>query len=139
MKISAKAEYACVAVLELAAAYGDGQPVRIRTIAEAHGIPSRFLVQILLQLKGGGYVASTRGASGGYRLVKPPEEISVAEIVAVMEGPPEPPPEGGSPAQEALRELWHGVTAEQQRLLGEVSFADLAERVGRQVRDMYYI
>ncbi len=62
MKLSAKTEYACLAVLELAARYGTGEPVRIRTIADEHGIPSRFLVQILLQLKGAGFVASTRGA-----------------------------------------------------------------------------
>ncbi len=61
MRISAKTEYACVAVLELAAQYGTGQPVRIRKIAERHDVPPRFLVQILLQLKGAGLVASTRG------------------------------------------------------------------------------
>ena len=64
MKFSAKTEYACLAVLELARAYDSGEPVRIRTIADEHGIPSRFLVQILLQLKGAGLAASTRGARG---------------------------------------------------------------------------
>src|SRR5947209_11234762 len=73
MRVSAKAEYACVAVLELAANYGDAQPVRVKTIADAHGISLRFLVQILLQLKGAGLVVSTRGASGGYHLTRPPE------------------------------------------------------------------
>jgi DNA-binding IscR family transcriptional regulator len=53
MKLFAKTEYACIAVLELALRHGSGQPVRIREIAETHGIPARFLVQILLQLKGG--------------------------------------------------------------------------------------
>ena len=67
MRISAKTEYACIAVMELGNCYGDGDPVRVRDIAERHGIPSRFLVQILLQLKAAGFVASTRGASGGYR------------------------------------------------------------------------
>src|SRR6266436_4571983 len=86
MKVSAKTEYACLAMLELAARYGTGEPVRIRTIADEHGIPSRFLVQILLQLKGAGFVASTRGASGGYQLVKPPDEISLGEVMAVIEG-----------------------------------------------------
>ena len=63
MNISAKTEYACIAVLELALNYGSGDPVTIRAIAETHGIPSRFLVQILLQLKGTGIVGSTRGAA----------------------------------------------------------------------------
>ena len=73
MRISAKAEYACVAMLELAANCADAQPVRIKAIADAQGIPPRFLVQILLQLKTAGLVASVRGAQGGYQLARPPE------------------------------------------------------------------
>src|ERR1700735_2272211 len=77
VKVSAKTEYACIAMLERSASFGSGEPVRIRKIAEDHGVPSRFLVQILLQLKGAGYVNSTRGAAGGYELIKPPDEISL--------------------------------------------------------------
>ena len=87
MKVSAKTEYACLAMLELAARYGSGEPVRIRTIADEHGIPARFLVQILLQLKGAGFVSSTRGAAGGYQLAKPPEAITLGEVMGVIEGP----------------------------------------------------
>src|ERR1700754_1671739 len=87
MKLSAKTEYACLAVLELAARYETAEPIRIRTIADEHGIPSRFLVQILLQLKGAGFVVSTRGASGGYQLAKPPSDITLGEVMAVIEGP----------------------------------------------------
>ncbi len=68
MKVSAKTEYASIAVLELSLSYHTGEPVRIRDIADRHGIPSRFLVQILLQLKGMGIVQSSRGAGGGYQL-----------------------------------------------------------------------
>ena len=68
MRVSAKTEYACIAMLELAAQYGSAEPVRIRRIAERHDVPPRFLVQILLQLKGAGLVASVRGAAGGYHL-----------------------------------------------------------------------
>jgi Rrf2 family protein len=139
MRVSARTEYACVAVLELAASYSSGQPVRIRSIAEAHGIPSRFLVQILIQLKGAGYVVSTRGASGGYRLAKPPEEVTVDEIVTVMEGPVEPAPESSSAAVESLRELWQEVTAEEKRILSDVTFAELAAKLAHEARDMYYI
>ena len=76
MMFSAKAEYACLASLELAARYGDPKPVRLTDITEKHDIPPRFLVQILLQLKGAGLIASTRGASGGYQLARAPEKIS---------------------------------------------------------------
>ena len=86
MNISAKTEYGCIAVLALADSYGTGRPVRIRTIADAHGIPSRFLVQILLQLKSAGLVNSIRGAAGGYQLAKDPAAITLADVMEVIEG-----------------------------------------------------
>ena len=63
MLFSAKAEYACVAMLELSARHNDPKPARLADIAEKHGIPQRFLVQILLDLKRAGLIASTRGAA----------------------------------------------------------------------------
>ncbi len=86
MRISAKTEYACIAMLELASQYGSAEPVRIREIAERHGVPPRFLVQILLQLKGAGLVTSVRGAAGGYRLLNPPDEVSLGRIMEVIDG-----------------------------------------------------
>ena len=86
MRVSAKTEYACIAMLELAAQYGSNEPVRIRKIAERHDVPPRFLVQILLQLKGAGLVASVRGAAGGYHLIKPPQEVSLGQVMEVIEG-----------------------------------------------------
>ena len=85
MRISAKAEYACVAMLELAANYAESQPLPIKTIAEAQGIPPHFLVQILLQLKTAGLVVSVRGASGGYQLARPPEAITLADIINAID------------------------------------------------------
>jgi Rrf2 family protein len=90
MKLSAKTEYACVAMLQLAEDFASGEPVQLRRIAEEHGIPARFLVQILLQLKGAGLVTSTRGAAGGYRLARPPHEITLADVVEVIEGDDRP-------------------------------------------------
>ena len=87
MKLSAKAEYACLAVLELALRHDRTEPVRLVEIAGPNAIPERFLVQILLQLKGAGYVTSARGAAGGYRLAMEPREISVCDIVQIVEGP----------------------------------------------------
>src|SRR5262245_55878645 len=74
---SAKTEYACVALLELALHHNDPTPLRLKAISEKHDISHRFLVQILLQLKTAGLVASTRGASGGYHLGRPPERITI--------------------------------------------------------------
>jgi Rrf2 family cysteine metabolism transcriptional repressor len=74
-------------MLELAASYTDPQPVRIKAIAEAQGIPPRFLVQILLHLKTAGLVASVRGAAGGYQLARPPESISLAAVINAIDDP----------------------------------------------------
>lgn len=143
MKISARTEYACIALIELASQYGVGKPVRIRQIAQAHGIPSRFLVQILLQLKSAGLVSSTRGAAGGYRLFRPPEQITLSEIVSVMEGPRKLPSEAtnlaDSPLAEALQEVWHQADEAQQAVLADVTLATLVERAARRSENMYYI
>ncbi len=86
MNISAKTEYACVAMLELASRYPEDVPVRIKDISDRHGIPNRFLVQILLQLKGAGLVISIRGASGGYRLAHAPKDISLGQVMSIVDG-----------------------------------------------------
>lgn len=142
MNISAKTEYACLAVLELAAHYDTGRPVRVRRIAEAHGIPARFLVQILLQLKGAGMVASTRGATGGYQLIKDPKALSLADVMAVIEG--QSIQITGSttrqtPTSRALLEAWRKVAEVQHEMLSEITFADLVKRIGARTENMYYI
>jgi Rrf2 family protein len=141
MKVSAKTEYACLAMLELAAHYGSNEPVRIRAIADEHGIPSRFLVQILLQLKGAGYVASTRGASGGYQLVKPPEEISLGEVMAVIEGQDAEVSSTTSKSATArvLKNAWREVAQVEYDTLRSITFADLVDRIHKQNENMFYI
>jgi Rrf2 family cysteine metabolism transcriptional repressor len=128
MKISAKAEYACLAVLALAAHRPDDPPVRIREIAEAHGIPERYLVQILLQLKGAGLVVSTRGASGGYRLARSASLISLSEVLTAIDGPDEPSKETSEPAAQVLASVWRDVRAAERAVLEKTSIAQLAER-----------
>jgi len=141
MKHSAKTEYACIAMLELARRFDKGDPVRIRDIADAHGIPSRFLVQILLQLKGAGFVTSTRGAAGGYMLVKPPARISLGEVMNVIEGQENGQSSGTAKSATArvLARTWREVNAQQQEMLQSISFAELAERVKQPGEQMYYI
>ena len=87
MRISAKSEYACLAALALARHGSESSPLRIREISEENEIPERYLVQILLQLKGAGIVSSTRGASGGYRLARDASSISLGEVVSAVDGP----------------------------------------------------
>jgi len=132
MNISAKTEYACVAVLELAANYGSGGPVPIRAIAEKHGVPPRFLVQILLQLKAAGLVESTRGAAGGYRLARPPGEVSLGQVMEVIGGSTsavrEPNASAESPAVKVLMRAWQDVADEVGEMLAGITFAELVER-----------
>ena len=133
MRISAKAEYACVAMLELAANYADAQPVRIKAIADAQGIPQRFLVQILLQLKTAGLVASVRGASGGYQLAKPPESITLAAVINAIDDRTLTPRSAlaeanRSPAVQALLSVWREIQTEEQRLLEELTLSELVRR-----------
>lgn len=143
MKVSAKAEYACVAMLELAANRASSQPVRVKTIADAHAIPLRFLVQILLQLKGAGLVASTRGASGGYLLTRPPERISLADIINVIDCATsvrsEGLPQSSSNAFTALRSVWRDIHKAQQDHLEHVTVADLVRQTQASSAHSYQI
>ncbi len=142
MSISAKTEYACLAVLDLAAAYASAEPIRVRSIADRHGIPPRFLVQILLQLKGAGIVSSTRGAAGGYRLAKDPAELSLWDVMSVVEACETPLTSNAgvvTPASQALLQTWRVAAARQQEVLRATTFAELAEEALDQTADMYYI
>lgn len=85
MKISKKGEYACLALIYLSNKY-NMPPVTISEIAEMNNIPKKYLEQILLILKGTGYVKSIRGVSGGYTLTKPPENITLAEVIRLIDG-----------------------------------------------------
>jgi Rrf2 family protein len=129
MKVSAKAEYACVAMLELASRWAQGAPVTLKAIAEQYGISSAFLTQIFLQLKGAGIVVSVRGASGGYQLAKGPDEISLAEVIATIDGPTRLA--GGlaglerQPIVATLQRVWKRAAAAQQSVLQQETLADL--------------
>lgn len=111
MPVTARAEYACLAMLELAARYADPRPVRLAEVTEKHGIHHGFLVQILLQLRNSGLVSTARGKSGGYRLAKHPSEITLADIVAVLDGLAEPEERSpaASPMAQTLRSVWSGL------------------------------
>jgi len=88
MKLSKKGEYALKALIELAIDYDKGITVTlIQNIAEKEDIPPRYLEQILLRLKNSGILKSKRGVGGGYALNRPPENISLGDVMRVVEGP----------------------------------------------------
>jgi Rrf2 family protein len=130
MRVSAKADYAVRAAAELAAA-GEG-PVKGEALAQAQGIPLKFLENILGELKHAGVVRSQRGADGGYWLARPAEEITIADVIRAVEGPlasvrgesPETVSYGG--AAESLGKLWVAVRANLRAVLEEVTVADVA-------------
>ncbi|MGP0063125.1 MAG: RrF2 family transcriptional regulator [Isosphaeraceae bacterium] len=131
MKISAKAEYACLAVLALARHGLDAPPMRIREISESFAIPERYLVQILLQLRGAGLVASTRGASGGYRLARPATSISLGEVLNAIEGPEVAAREGSATRRTAasvLDPVWESIRAAERAVLDHTTIAQLADQ-----------
>ena len=128
-------------MIELAACYDTGELVRVGKIAQENGIPPRFLVQILLQLKGTGLVSSVRGAAGGYRLVKPPREISLGDVMTVVDGQEELNSSAtvDSPTVGVLMAAWHEIADTERTLLESTTLADLVDRVKRQSEPMYYI
>jgi Rrf2 family protein len=137
---SAKTEYACVALLELALHHNDPTPLRLKAISEKHGISHRFLVQILLQLKAAGLVASTRGAAGGYHLGRPPERITIADVVNVID-PPEPTrtDEAHTPLARAVHGVWAQILSAQRKILETTTLADLVQRSQAEYDIIYQI
>jgi Rrf2 family protein len=130
MRLSAKADYALRASLELASS-GEGH-VKAEALARAQSIPLRFLEQILLDLKHAGLVASQRGAEGGYWLAKSPGEISLADVIRAVEGPlanvrgvrPEELSYDGAAA--SLRDVFVALRANIRAVLEDATLADVA-------------
>ena len=85
--LTQKAKYALRAALSLARNWNDSEPLSIREIAEEEGISLKFLEAILLELRNAGILESRRGRSGGYRLARPPEEISFGAVIRAIDGP----------------------------------------------------
>lgn len=131
MKISAKAEYACLAMFELSKRHGGPRPTQIHIVAEEQAIPSQYLVQILIQLQRAGLVRSERGAKGGYRLAREPQDISVGEVLRVIDGPlmvmrsPQPGADGDDPRGKQFRAIWTEVQEAMSEVVDRLSFADL--------------
>jgi Rrf2 family protein len=135
MRVSAKADYAVRAALELAAAAGStpARPLKRDQISAAQKIPSKFLETIMLEMKHAGIVKSTRGAEGGYGLARPAHDISVADVIRAVDGPlanvrgerVESVEYEGAAAE--LRDLWVAVRASLRRVLESTSLQDVVD------------
>jgi Rrf2 family protein len=132
VRISAKADYAVRAAVELAAASHD-EPLKAEAIAEAQQIPPRFLENILVELRHSGIVQSRRGAEGGYRLSRPADDITIAEVIRAVDGPLATV--RGDPADELdyegpagpLQEVWLALRANIRQVLESVTLAAVVE------------
>jgi Rrf2 family protein len=130
MNLTAKADYAVRAMVELAAA--DGGLLKVEAIATAQGVPLGFLENILLELRHARLVRSQRGAAGGYRLARRADEITVADVIRTVEGPiasirSERPDDLSYPGTAApLREVWVALRTNMRAVLESVTLADIA-------------
>ncbi|HEX2713044.1 MAG TPA: Rrf2 family transcriptional regulator [Candidatus Acidoferrales bacterium] len=136
MRISAKGEYAAKAVLYLSLKYPD--VVTIHEVAKRHSIPVKYLEHILLALKRAGVLESRRGMRGGYTLARPPEMISIGEVLRVVDGKfsqsscvevdlrnPYACPESDTCG---LRQVWQDVQGAVERILFETNFDEVRKR-----------
>lgn len=134
MRVSAKADYAVRAAVELAAPReGDPPgPVKGDHVARAQGIPIKFLENILLDLRQAGLVNSRRGPEGGYWLARPPDQITVADVIRAADGalasvrgekPEDLRYEGSA---EALATVWIALRSSLREVLEQVTLADVA-------------
>jgi len=139
MHVTAKADYAVRAVVELAQSSHDS-PRKVDEVARAQGIPVSFLENILTQLRSSGIVRSQRGPEGGYWLARPSEHVNLADIIRAVEGPlvgvrgqrPEEIEYVGS--AESLKQVWIALRANLRKVLEHVTVADVAE--GRIPKDV---
>jgi Rrf2 family iron-sulfur cluster assembly transcriptional regulator len=129
MKVSTRGDYAARALLSLAL-HGSDRPTSVKEIAERTHLPQPYLEQILLSVKGAGLVRSKRGVGGGYVLARPPTEITLADIVAAVEGPQLPLAEHPDHCEGhcVLQEVWIGVDQETRFVLERVTLQQLVER-----------
>jgi Rrf2 family protein len=132
MRISAKADYAVRAALELAVADPDS-PVKGEYLASAQAIPVKFLENILVDLRQAGIVQSRRGPDGGYWLTRPPHQVTVADVIRASDGPlasvrgekPEDLAYDGVAAE--LRQVWIALRTSMRDVLERVTLDDLAQ------------
>lgn len=132
MRITAKADYAVRAAIELAAHAGEDRPTKGEALARAQAIPLKFLENILGDLRQAGIVRTKRGADGGYLLARPAAEVTIADVIRAVEGPlahvrgekPEDVPYAGNAA--ALQQVWIAVRAALRGVVEQVTLADVA-------------
>ena len=129
MRISARCDYACRALLELSLHWPSSDPLQIQQISERQDIPFRYLVQILIQLKRMGLATSLRGKQGGYNLAKAPREISLGEVMREIGGPLLPIARTVVKEKSVFSGVWKEVEGAMTKILDRVTFEDICEKI----------
>ena len=144
MKVSSKGHYGLLALAELVENYKLRRAVQVKEIAKNQSIPPEYLGQIMVLLKRGRLVHGSRGPAGGYILARPPENITVKEVLHVLEGPavgfdlrPSMNGRGFSPVTQRLIETWARGVKAMENILDETTLADLCKPEASAL--MYYI
>jgi Rrf2 family protein len=139
VKLSVKSDYAARAVLGLARQYATGESVRVEDLAEEHGIPPNYLVQILIELKSQQIVKSQRGKEGGYLLARPPAEISFGDVLRCIHGEVfDSPALNDTRCPIELRSVWKNLQTALDEKANDITFQQLLEQsTGKE--KMYYI
>ncbi|MDA0746869.1 MAG: Rrf2 family transcriptional regulator [bacterium] len=132
MHISAKGNYGLRAVLDLALHYGQGVE-QSADIAARQKVPESYLVQLLNQLRKAGLVRSVRGPKGGHALVKRPDDVTVGDVLAILEGPVDLLGDRENQKEDAdkpdvFREVWEDVQSAIEGVLSSITFGDLCRR-----------
>ncbi|MDC7220912.1 MAG: Rrf2 family transcriptional regulator [Spirochaetales bacterium] len=143
MKLSAKTRYAVRLMVNLALNYRQG-PVQLNEISAKEGISEKYLGQIVITLRSAGLVRSVRGAKGGYLLVNDPSEVSLKDIVEIMEGGMDiidkfENEESGSSEMCITSHVWDKVGRAINEVLENIKLNELAHRVQEESRPMYFI
>ncbi len=139
MKVSAKMDYAVRALLELALHWPATDPHQISDVSRKAGVPQKFLIHILIALKGLGYVHSIRGKTGGYVLAIDPRTISLADVVKQLGGMGSFDEEKRKTKKDdAVSILWQEIDKSIVATLRGVSLEDLCNRQRQQVKSISY-
>ena len=137
MKLSVKVDYACRVLSQLARLYGAEALSHIEELAKTEDVPANYLVQILSELRNGGLIVSRRGKQGGYALARSPENITLFEIVKVIEGDVlEITTSGKGQSGRRVNQIWQEVRA---ALEAKVKTYTLDRMATRTAEGMYYI
>lgn len=137
MKLSVKVDYACRVLAQLGRQHGGDSLAHIEELARTEAVPANYLVQILSELRNGGLIVSRRGKQGGYALARPPEQITLLDIVKVIEGELlEITTAGEGQSGRRVNQIWQEVRTALEAKVASYTLDKLIPKAGE---GMYYI